>query len=138
MWETKTSGTGGRRDVANTYTWSATSPNPDGTLFTDFLAKMNCSVSEDGSCPVDGKYRDWRIPTLAELRTIVDLSAPGCGSGSPCIDPTFGPTAASVYWSSSSDANFPASAWDVYFSNGVVVATDKTFSLYVRAVRGGS
>src|SRR5262245_36534894 len=44
MWEKKTDG-----NVNATYTWSSTGTAPDGTLFTSFLATMNCEVSADGS-----------------------------------------------------------------------------------------
>ena len=46
-------------------------------------------------------------------------------------------TTASIYWSSSSYASFPADAWNVYFFDGLVNASDKSGSAFVRAVRGG-
>ncbi len=142
MWEKKT-GTVGRggdydhpRNVNNLYTWTATTGGTaaDGTLFTDFLAKMNCTVSATGGCPVGGRYRDWRIPTIAELKTILNCSF------APCIDPIFGPTGeAIVYWSSSSYAFAPNYyAFGVVFHDGYVGAGDKRNSVYARAVRGGS
>ncbi len=142
MWEKKT-GTVGRggdydhpRNVNNLYTWTATTGGTaaDGTLFTDFLAKMNCTVSATGGCPVGGRYRDWRIRTIAELQTIL-LAPHPCGT-SPCIAPIFGPTAAFAYWSSTTDANYPG-AWFVAFGDGLVNAAGKAAALYVRAVRGG-
>jgi hypothetical protein len=113
-------------------------PAPDGPLFTDFLAKMNCTVLQDGGRCGPGLYRDWRVPTIAELQSIVDASVAGCGTGTLCIDPIFGPTAASAYWSSSSAAD-PAFAWDVIFGNGNTGLNVKTFVVVsARAVRGGS
>ncbi|MGH2668285.1 MAG: DUF1566 domain-containing protein, partial [bacterium] len=47
-------------------------------------------------------------------------------------------TAASNYWSSTSNANNPNNAWNVNFNNGNVNANDKNNNLHVRAVRGGS
>jgi hypothetical protein len=75
---------------------------------------------------------------IARLQTIVDLSAAGCGSGSPCIDRIFGPTATDAfYWSSSSNAANPTNAWLVRFDDGLVANGVKSFLRPVRAVRGG-
>jgi hypothetical protein len=69
----------------------------------------------------------------------VDTSVAGCGSGSPCIDPTFGPTAVSFTWSSTTNAGSPTFAWLVNFNSGSVFTDGKTGNLrFVRAVRGGS
>ena len=151
MWEKKTGSVGAGilcsdlytcpdpSDVNNRYVWSATGSAADGPLFTDFLAKMNCSVSADGTCGA-GPYTDWRVPTLAELRTIV---TPNCVVP-PCINPIFGPTQRD-YWSSTTSAN-PTSdspvennAWDVDFFNGTQGDDWKSQAVgnHVRAVRRG-
>ena len=73
------------------------------------------------------------MPNHVELQTIRD-----CAS-SPCIDEIFGPTAATFYWSASTDAGDPNSAWIVCFDSGCVTSTIKlTVDTYVRAVRAGS
>ena len=141
-WEKKTDD-GGIHDKDNYYSWSTASPdplrNPDGTAFTVFLDALNAgacaTVSTDGiasSGPGYAGHCDWRLPTIGELRTIVD-----CSHGAPCVAPTFGPTQSTGYWSSSSYANSPYYAWFVFFSDGYVTANNKTFNSYVRAVRGG-
>lgn len=79
---------------------------------------------------------DWRLPTPAELETILLAPFP-CGT-SPCIDPVFGPTAANLYWSSTTHAGDPNLAWFVAFGNGGVGLADKNGFARVRAVRGGS
>jgi hypothetical protein len=80
---------------------------------------------------------DWRIPNIVELQTIVDLGAPGCGTGTPCIDPIFGPTASDGYWSSSTYASGYGYAWGVFFEFGVLGSVYKNADTYVRAARGG-
>jgi hypothetical protein len=145
MWEKKTGSVGGGANPAdptnvdNPYTWSCTGGSctgiaPDGTLFTDFLARMNCTILSLGGACGPGLYTDWRIPTIVELQTIL---APCPGGAAPCIDPIFGPTAASLYWSSSSLDGTTAFAWLVRFLDGDVFVGFKSSGLFVRAVRGG-
>ncbi|MEN8205182.1 MAG: DUF1566 domain-containing protein, partial [Pseudomonadota bacterium] len=60
-----------------------------------------------------------------------------CSFGNPCIDPIFGPTAATFTWSSTSHSSNLIFAWSVKFNDGNVVSGFKTNALRVRAVRGG-
>ncbi len=63
------------------------------------------------------------------------------GLFNPAIAAVFGPTSASVYWSSTTFAFFPfSSAWVVNFNDGVVSFVGKSNVIFgfVRAVRGGS
>lgn len=140
QWEKKTDD-GSVHDKDNIYRWSNTGTAPDGTAFTDFLATLNSNclgTSGDGSTVTAGfaGHCDWRLPTIAELRSILLAPSP-CGT-SPCINPIFGPTAASLYWSSTTHASLPSFAWDVFFSDGLVVINGKFSINPVRAVRGGS
>lgn len=139
MWEKKDD-LGGIHDKDNVYTWSTGSPyGPTGTAFTTFLVTLNNGTSTDGNT-ISGCFAnrcDWRLPTSAELRTILLAPYP-CGT-SPCIDAAFGPTIASLYWSSTTAPfwGFFNLAWYVYFGDGSVGGVDKTTSHFVRAVRGG-
>jgi Protein of unknown function (DUF1566) len=157
MWETKTGTVGSAvdcsttvcsdpHDVNNRYQWcSGTFPNctnasnpPDGGVFTDFLPRVNGQLCASSTCPGLGGHSDWRVPTLSELQTIVDLTQGFCGAGSgPCINPAFGPTVASFYWSSATFAGNPSGAWFVSFFFGDSGTNFKASSFYVRAVRGG-
>lgn len=139
QWEQKTDD-GSVHDKDNSYSWSLTLAPPDGTAFTDFLERVNgrlCSVADAnaGTCQGLGGHSDWRLPTIAELQTILLAPWP-CGT-SPCIDPIFGPTAAFHYWSSTTHAADANSAWFVFFGNGDVGNNVKNDILFVRAVRGG-
>lgn len=136
MWEQKDGGDGtvdpnNPRDVDNNYTWSISGGPPDGTAYTDFLARLNGTIANTNPSEQLGGHRDWRLPTSAELQTILDCSF------SPCIDPTFGPTAATFYWSSTSLASNPLNAWVAFFFDGGVLNGNKSIDTRVRAVRGG-
>jgi hypothetical protein len=148
MWEMHTSTCSGEVTCyTNTYTWTSTGTLADGTLFTSFIPGLNGGDyyspatgqvvnAAAGSCFAN--HCDWRIPTIAELRTIIELTAAGCGSGTACIDLAFGPTQAIQCWSSSSLAGFPDDAWVVAFSDGNVYSNgQKPAAIAMRAVRGG-
>ncbi len=80
-------------------------------------------------------YDDWRLPTIKELESIVDLTR-----SFPASDPIFGDTAISVCWSSTTNAEdgFTTSAWDISFSQGACLfGHNKSSTNNVRMVRGG-
>src|SRR5206468_3617426 len=95
MWERKTgtvdtSNPSDVHDVNNLYSWSSGLVQPDGTLFTTFLATLNggdyynpTDMLDESALPGTcfANHCDWRIPTIVELQAI--LLAP-CGT-TPCI-----------------------------------------------------
>jgi hypothetical protein len=88
-----------------------------------------------------GGEKDWHLPDPYELQSIVDL-----GTQNPAIDTTAFPATPSttpsgaghnVFWSSSSYAGNPSSAWYQSFFGGGVYSFDKSSAGYVRCVRSG-
>jgi hypothetical protein len=146
MWEKKNAADGVQdlsnpHDVDNLYSWSDPEDgdfiNPDGTVFTDFIAKLNGAVAQFVESEQLAGYRDWRVPTLWELQTL----HPDTCVGSPCVvDPILLPTATFLYWSATSlprDFIGPVYAWGVFFNVDGAIDVSKTLGLHARAVRGG-
>lgn len=102
MWEKKTPCApptlpiDGLHCVNRLYTWSSTFPKANGTLFTEFLMEINnADGTYDGGNRISRThYSDWRVPTIFELGSIMDCTQPNC------LSPTFGPTQAGLYWTS--------------------------------------
>jgi len=127
-------------DVNNTYTWSSTGVDFDGTASTVFRAQLN-DVAGGGTNCFAG-HCDWMLPQVdrdggtAELETILDLSEGRCGGGNgACIDPIFSPISVNAYWSSTTIADFTDIAWVVGFDGAAVPGGFKNGSLFARAVR---
>jgi hypothetical protein len=150
QWEKKTTAVGSGvnladpHDVDNTYTWNTTfgGTTPNGTAFTDFLGTLNACVSVNDLGPITNGFAghcDWRLPSNAELRTILLDSFP-CATH-PCIDPIFGPTVGTgivqYYWTATTVVSLPDNAWIGDFFEAVSgYAAIKFVPRYVRAVRG--
>jgi hypothetical protein len=95
-------------------------------------------------------HRDWRVPTIEELRTLAYCSSgqpkTWNDTGKPCegdyerptlYQPAFPNTPTLWYWSSSVDAYGLDGAGGVYFGNGRVGALGKAFDYHGRLTRGG-
>ena len=82
-----------------------------------------------------GGRKGWRLPSFAELSSLVDPSvappAPRLPAGHPFTN------VQSFYWSATTLASNPPFAWFVYFGSGDVDSSDKVFSFSVWCVRGG-
>ena len=141
IWEMKTNKDGTKNyndphDADNTYTWYDSNPATNGgyagtpgngTDTEDFIKALNDAKY--------GGFSNWRLPTFKELVYIVNYNIPYPG---PTINTDYFPnTAASWYWSSTTDAGNTNYAWQMYFSYGYGGGYDKSNGNYVRAVRGG-
>ena len=97
LWEAKTTD-GSLHDANNIYTWY----NPDDSINGGFAGDINNgkntdafvnAVNQVGLCG----YRDWRLPTVSQLQSIVDY-----GKELPAINTDyFKHTQSDAYWSSS-------------------------------------
>ncbi|MBK5966071.1 hypothetical protein CCR95_18800 [Thiocystis minor] len=102
--------------------------------------------------PTFAGHDDWRLPTLDELKTLAycssrqpqtwKMTAESCEG--EYVRPTIVqavfpniPRLGGWFWSSSSYAISPRSAWEVDFGNGHVGYNGKSYAEYARLVRGG-
>jgi uncharacterized protein DUF1566 len=144
QWEIKTDD-GSVHDKDNIYTWNTTAggTTPNGTAFTAFLGTLNGGVSMDASTTVGcfAGHCDWRLPTIGELRSMLDAQNPSC-TMSPCTTiPGFTRSGPSDYYLSSSTLSppgLPNFAWNVFFTDGYLRIDTKDAGGYARAVRGGA
>ena len=104
-------------DADNTYTWAESNKKFIDALNTAHL----------------GGFSDWRLPTIDELKTLIDIS-----KTKPAINTDYFPnTQSSFYWSSTTFAGNTPNAWGVHFFYGYDSNYNSLSSYYVRAVRGG-
>jgi hypothetical protein len=132
IWEAKTDDDS-VHDKDNTYTWCDINPATNGgdagtcgvgTDTTDFITALNNSNY--------GGHADWRLPTIKELSTIVNMEI-----YDPGINNTFFPnTVPSYYWSSTTYVLEIDKAWSVKFDYCGVNNKSKSNSYCARAVCG--
>jgi hypothetical protein len=128
QWEQKTAD-GTIHDRDDVYSLSLGGWQMGGTAFTSFLPTLNAGACFSNHC-------DWRLPTLAELWTIVTAPYPGCESEA-CTDPIFGASVGGQYWTTTVLASNDSSAWYVQFSVALPGDEGKLNVNYARAVRAG-
>lgn len=96
--------------------------------WNDALNKRPGEINPAGLCG----QRDWRLPNKEELLSLITKVAP------PTIDSDYFPsTPASCFWSSSPYADYSSNAWFVSFGSGDGCYYHKSYSEFVRLVRGG-
>ena len=77
-------------------------------------------------------HDDWRLPTVHELQSIVDLTR-----YDPAIQRGFHFVASESYWSSTLYADDKVRAWNIDFKSGSTQNSRHSYDFYVRCVRGG-
>ena len=104
-------------------------PNTTYKTWTNAFTYCSTLVFPAGS----NSHADWRLPTVQELATLVDYNR-----STPAIDPLFGMTPNTRYWTEDGRVQNTAYAWWVDFDYGRILSEDETTSsaLAVRAVRG--
>jgi hypothetical protein len=148
VWEKKTNLDGTQNyadphDADNDYTWSTGGApyKENGPAFTSFLSMMDAGGGFAGA-------NGWRLPTIAELQTIVlDFACTGIGGGSrcncpssPCINPALDPAntqPGAFYWSATSYLASAGVAWYVHHDGTASYTDQHAAYAYVRAARGG-
>ncbi len=80
-------------------------------------------------------FHDWRLPNKKELESIIEF----CGYYPALNRVVFPGTYGSTFWSGTTDATKPATAWVVFFYNGGSAPEfdGKSRGNFVRLVRGG-
>ena len=94
-----------------------------------FGTGSDCGLSDGSSAG------DWRLPNRKELLSLIDLGQ--YNYALPPVHPFIGVQA--FFWSSTTRANGPGSAWYVDFVDGYVIPGDKATGMcYVWPVRDGN
>jgi len=144
VWESKTNN-GDLQDMNHSFTWfqTRTDPNDPSSILRSGVAdggRCNGGIACDTQSYVremNAKklcgYADWRLPTKAELLTLVMYQNDKAAAS---IDGQFFPhSVPSWYWTASSNEQREEYAWYVLFRNGIPLNDLKKRPKHIRLVR---
>jgi hypothetical protein len=117
---------------------AAVRDNETGLVWEKTLETIEVSWTDARAACADkdvGGRKGWRLPSVSELASLVDPSI-STGPTLP-LDHPFTNVQSSVYWSATTMAGNPKSAWLVFFDTGKVLYAFKTITFHVWCVRGG-
>ena len=114
--------------------WDA---QPNNATIDWFQARGDCLNRSVG----DNGQKGWRLPSIAELASLVDKNSTSCNTGGPCVpdgSPFVDTVQADFYWSASTNESDTSFAWEVLFNSGFVERSTKIIADRARAwcVRG--
>lgn len=142
VWETKTHDRG-LRDAQNFYSWYEPVKAEDGGYAgVPDHGKCRGGIACDTHAYIQAVnrmklcgYSDWRLPTRAELSTLIEYHPSATAQG--LVDAHYFPSDTSGwYWSADSDRDNPRYAWYVLYYNGREMKAPKSQAKRIRLVRG--
>ncbi len=117
---------------------AAVRDNETGLVWEKTLETSEVSWSDARAACADkdvGGRKGWRLPSISELASLMDLSM-RTGPTLPLGHP-FTNVQMDVYWSATTVASNPNSAWVVFFDTAKVIYAFKTITFHAWCVRGG-
>jgi len=83
-------------------------------------------------------YQDWRVPSINELKTLIDDRPPKNAGPVHFIDGRVFPDNPPWVWSATPYAGYGGGAWFVHFKGGKAINEDTNLTRAVRLVRNGA
>ena len=127
-----------RFTILSTFGDAAVRDDETGLVWEKTLETTELSWADARAACADkdvGGRKGWRLPSISELASLVDPSM-RTGSTLPLGHP-FTNIQLDVYWSATTIAGNPNSAWVVFFDTGKVLYAFKTITFHAWCVRGG-